>query len=71
MPKSFEENKLIPGSIPVWLTIREQELLILMKWLDSKNAFDLRCGRIIIDFDKDNKIGNLKIETNYKLYGEV
>jgi len=49
------------------LTDRQKYLLVLMEWMDSNGAFDLKCGRVIIDFDKDNKIGNLKIEQNYKL----
>ena len=63
------DKKLISGSVAVWLSPRQQHLLILMEWMDSKGAFDLKCGRVIIDFDKDNKIGNLKIESNHKLDG--
>ena len=39
----------------------------MMQFLNSVGAFDIRGGRLTIDFDHEGKIGNVKIEQNYKL----
>ena len=56
------------------LTNRDMELLIMMRWIDSHkidgvSAWDLKCGRVIIDFDKDGKIGSFNISQNYRTNG--
>ena len=50
----------------VWLDKREQELLVIMKLIDSFHGWDVRTGRLIIDFDKDNRIGSINISQNYR-----
>lgn len=45
---------------------RQAKQWLLMEFLNSVGVFDLKLGRVTIDFDKDGAIGNVKIEQNYK-----
>lgn len=51
---------------PVYLTPRQIQQWMMMEFLNSVGAFDIRLGRVTIDFDKNGAIGNVKIEHNYK-----
>ena len=55
-----------PGSSPCWLTLRDQYLLVIMKYIDSKGGFDLSNGRLTIDFKDNNEIRNINISKNYE-----
>jgi hypothetical protein len=59
------EIKIEP-TIPVYLTAKQAQQWMMMEFLNSTGALDIKCGRIIIDFDDKGQIGNLKIEQNYK-----
>jgi hypothetical protein len=59
-----------PGSIPCWLTLRDQYLLVIMKYIDSKdggwNLTDGATGkRIVIDLIKDGEVKNINISQSY------
>lgn len=48
-------------------TQEELKKYAMMCLLDSLGVFDTKLGRVTIDFDKMGKIGNIKIEKNYRL----
>jgi len=48
-----------------WLTQREMELLVIMKKIDSFGGWDLRPGRLTIDFDYNNKPSHFNISQTY------
>lgn len=50
----------------VYLTPRQAKHLIMMEFLDSVGVFDVKLGRVTMDFDKDGAIGNVKVEYNFK-----
>lgn len=39
----------------------------LMKVLDSVGVFNVKLGKVTIDFDQNGKIGNVKVEQNYRI----
>lgn len=46
---------------------KEAKMWAMMQALDSIGAFDVRYGRVTIDFDGEAKISNVKVEHNYRL----
>lgn len=52
--------------IIVKLTPRQVKQYILMQFLDSVGVFDVKLGRVILDFTKEGTIGNVSITHNYK-----
>ena len=46
---------------------KEAQMWTMMKALESVGAFDIRFGRMTVDFDGQGKISNVKIEQNYRL----
>ena len=46
---------------------KEAKMWAMMKALDALGVFDIKMGRATIDFDNDGKIGNIKLEHNYRL----
>ena len=38
----------------------------MMKVLDSLGAFDVKFGKVSIDFDGQGKVSNVRIEKNYR-----
>jgi hypothetical protein len=49
----------------VWLDKREQELLVIMKWIDSFKGFDLKPGRLTIDFNSEGKIAHFNVSQTH------
>lgn len=51
------------------ITLQEQEARqwALMKALEQIGAFDIRYGRVTINFDGDGKVSNVEIFKNYRL----
>lgn len=54
---------------PIYLTELQMKQWIMMEFLNSVGAFDVKLGRITIDFDKDGAIGSVKIEQTYRPKG--
>lgn len=52
--------------IVVQLTPRQAKQYVMMQFLDSLQVFDIKLGRVIIDFDKQGLIGNVQVIHNYK-----
>lgn len=50
----------------VYMNEQQAKQWLMMEFLNSVGVFDLKLGRVTIDFDKDGAIGNVKIEKNYK-----
>ena len=50
----------------VYMDERQAKQWLLMEFLNSVGVFDLKLGRVTIDFDKDGAIGNVKIEQNFE-----
>ena len=51
---------------PIYITPENAKIWIMAQFLASVGAFDIKCGRVIIDFDKEGLIGNVKVVKNYK-----
>jgi len=45
---------------------REAKMWSMMQALDAVGAFDVRFGKVSVDFDGEGKISNIKIEKNYR-----
>ena len=58
-------DNIQPGSIPCWLTLRDQYLLVIMKFIDSKGGFDLSNGRLTIDFSETGEIQHFNISQTF------
>ena len=39
---------------------------MMMEFLNSVGVFDVKLGRVTMDFDARGQIGNVKVEYNYK-----
>lgn len=50
----------------VYLNPRQAKVWVMTQFLDSVGMFDIKLGRIIVDFDKDGLIGNVQVIQNYK-----
>jgi hypothetical protein len=50
----------------IYMNPTQAKQWLMMEFLNSLGAFDIKLGRVTIDFDKDGAIGNVKIEQNYK-----
>jgi hypothetical protein len=48
------------------LTGKEAKQWAMMKVLDNMGAFDVKFGKISIDFDGQGRISNVKIEKNFR-----
>jgi len=48
------------------LTGKEAKMWAMMKALDVLGAFDVKYGKVSIDFDGEGKISNVKVEKNYR-----
>jgi len=57
---------MIKQEIQLTLSQEQAKQWLMMEFLNSIGVFDLRLGRVTIDFDKEGAIGNVKIEKNYK-----
>ena len=48
-------------------TDKDMQMWTMMKLLESLGVFDVKLGKVSIDFDGKGKIGNIKIEKNYRI----
>lgn len=55
------------ATVTVILTDKEIQTWALMKSLEAMGAFDVRFGSVLINFDGQGKISNVKIEKNYRV----
>ncbi len=46
---------------------KEAQMWATMKALEALGVFDIKFGKVSIDFDGQNKISNIKIEKNYRV----
>lgn len=46
---------------------KDIKLWTLMKALQAVGVFDVRYGKVSIDFDGEGKVSNVKIEKNYRV----
>ena len=47
------------------LSRRDQELLVLMRWIDSQGGFNLKPGRLTIDFSETGEIQHFNISQTF------
>lgn len=50
----------------VWLNERQAKQYIMMQMLDSLGVFDIKNGRVSIDFNREGQIGNVDIIQHYR-----
>lgn len=55
----------------VGLTEREQYLMIMQKFIDSHGGWDLKPGRLTIDFDVEGLIKHFNISQGYDITSEM
>lgn len=48
-------------------TEKDMQIWTMMKLLESLGVFDTKLGKVTIDFDGQGRIGNIKIEKNYRV----
>ena len=50
----------------VFLTPRDSYLMIMMRWIDAQGGWDLKCGRLEMNFNDKNEIGSITITKNHR-----
>lgn len=50
----------------IYLSETQIKQWLMMEFLNSIGAFDIKLGKIEINFDKEGRIGNVSITKNYK-----
>lgn len=58
--KTIMETKLM-------LEDKDAKMWTLMKALEAVGVFDVRYGKVSIDFDGQGKVSNVKIEKNFRV----
>lgn len=66
MEKEKELQKEKPTLVHIYLNSNQAKQWMMMEFLNSVGAFDVKLGRVTMDFDAQGQIGNVKIEYNYK-----
>lgn len=57
---------MIEEKIIVYLDEKEAKMFTMMRFLESCGVFEVKLGRVTLDFDAVGKIGNVKVEYNFK-----
>jgi hypothetical protein len=52
--------------VTIILEPAQAKIWVMAQFLASVGVFDIKCGRVIIDFDREGLIGNVKVVHNYK-----
>ncbi len=51
----------------IQLTEKQAKQWIIMQLLDSLEVFDIKSGRVVIDFDPQGAIGNVEIVRHFRI----
>lgn len=60
------ETGLVEKKIIIELSPEQAKQWVMMEFLNSIGAFDIKLGRLIIDFDNKGQIGNAQVIHNFK-----
>lgn len=55
------------NEVTVVLQGKDAQMWATMKALEALGVFDIKFGKVQIDFDGQSKISNIKIEKNYRV----
>lgn len=55
------------SEVNITLQGKDAQMWTIMKALDALGVFDIKFGKVSIDFDGQSKISNVKIEKNYRV----
>ena len=47
---------------------KDAKMWAMMKALEGLGMFDVKFGKVTIDFDGQGKIGNVRVEKNYRVF---
>lgn len=53
--------------VTVILQGKDAQMWATMKALEALGVFDIKFGKVSIDFDGQSKISNIKVEKNYRV----